>query len=72
MLTTDESNDATIGQATGNEGDADSAVPRDPDARDLYDQEKAQQIAHEDLSRENKQVCNTTICVDSHWSASRD
>lgn len=35
---------------------ASSVPPNDPDARDLHDQEKAQRIEHEDLSRENKQV----------------
>ncbi|CAM1511258.1 Fc.00g087710.m01.CDS01 [Cosmosporella sp. VM-42] len=34
---------------------ASSTPPNDPDARDLQDQEKAQRIEHEDLSRENKQ-----------------
>lgn len=47
------------------EDDAVSIAPSDPDARDLHDQEKAQRIEHEDLSRLNKQVgcCLARIAV---------
>lgn len=40
-----------------------SVPPNDPDARDLQDQEKAQRIEHEDLTRENKQVGSTQYAI---------
>lgn len=43
-------------QSRDNASVASSIPPNDPEARDLHDQEKAQRIEHEDLSRENKQV----------------
>jgi hypothetical protein len=42
--------------------ESESAVPTDPEARDLRDREKVQRIEHEDLCRENKRVSPLGLC----------
>ncbi|KAK7426939.1 hypothetical protein QQZ08_006531 [Neonectria magnoliae] len=49
--------------------DAASTTPTDPDVRDLHDQEKAQQIEHEDLNRENKQTYKGILLLWLAWQS---
>ncbi|KAF7558828.1 hypothetical protein G7046_g5323 [Stylonectria norvegica] len=49
--------------------DRSSVNLHDPDIRDLQDQEKAQQIEHEDLNRENKQTYKGVLLLWLAWQS---
>ncbi|KAJ4189403.1 hypothetical protein NW759_016785 [Fusarium solani] len=49
--------------------ESESAVPTDPEARDLRDREKVQRIEHEDLCRENKRTYSSVLLLWLAWQS---